>query len=343
LVKVGYSFSINREENSVKLKQKKIIAIITTIVILSTVFIYSYYSTQTQTQKGQEGTIVIDDQGYQTTLTSVPQRIISIAPSVTPTLYEIGVGDKVVGVTQYDNYPYNFSAWFEAGNMTCVGGFSTPNMEAIASLQPDLIFSTNINDEYISNMRELGYKVIVTDPASIEGIYQTIFLIGKATGAEDNAIGLVNTLRGEISDIQATIAVASIAEKPTVYYEVYYYTSGIRSAGSTSWINDVITTAGGINIFANEIDEYPRTSSEVVVQRNPSVILLPTNMGTGTPFYGSVNDVKARPGWSTIDAVKNDRIYVIAEDVFNEPGLKVADQVKAVASSLYPELFNSTS
>ena len=199
----------------------------------------------------------------------------------------------MVGVTEYDNYPYNFTAWFEAGNMTNVGGFSTPNMETIASLQPDLIFASNVNNDAISNMRELGYKVVVTDPNSIEGIYNTISLVGKVTGAQDNATALVNTIRGEISGIQAKIAAANITEKPTVYYEVWYDTSGLMSAGSTSWINDVITTAGGINIFANETDMYPSTSSEVVVQRDPSVILLPTNMGTGTPSYGSVADVKA--------------------------------------------------
>jgi iron complex transport system substrate-binding protein len=324
------------------LKQKKILAIVATIVVLSVVFIYAYYSTQTPTQTGQEGITVVDDEGYQTTLFAVPQRIISLAPSVTPILYEIGVGDKVVGVTQYDDYPYNFTAWFEAGNMTCVGGFSTPNLEAIASLQPDLIFSTNINDPYIPNMRGLGFKVVVTGPTSIEGIYQTIELIGKATGAENNATVLVNTLRNQIEDVKAIIAAANITEKPTVYYEIWYDSSGIRSAGSTSWINDVIATAGGINIFANETEEYPSTSSEVIVQKNPSVILLPTNMGTGTPFYGSVDDVKARPGWNTIAAVKNNRIYVIDQDIFNEPGCRIADQVRAVAASLYPQLFNST-
>jgi iron complex transport system substrate-binding protein len=317
-------------------------AIVTAIVVLSVVFIYVYYSTQTPAQSGQEGVTVVDDEGYQTTLVAVPQRIISLAPSVTPILYQIGVGDKVVGVTQYDDYPYNFTAWFEAGNMTCVGGFSTPNLEAIASLQPDLIFSTNINDPYIPNMRDLGFKVVVTGPTSIEGIYQTIALIGKATGAENNATALVNTLRNQIEDVKAVIAAANITEKPTVYYEIWYDSSGIMSAGSTSWINDVITTAGGINIFANETEEWPSTSSEVIVQKNPSVILLPTNMGTGTPFYGSVDDVKARPGWTTIAAVKNNRIYVIDQNIFNQPGSRVADQVKAVAASLYPQLFNST-
>lgn len=329
-----------REGNKVK---KKIVATLT-ITIIVVVLAASFYSFsgKSPTQSGQQAISVVDDEGYQTTFTALPQRIISLAPSVTPILYEIGVGDKVVGVTQYDDYPYNFSAWFEAGNMTCVGGFSTPNMEAIASLKPDIIFSTDINDEKIPGMRALGYKVVVTKPSSINGIYQTIALIGKATGAEDNATVLVNRLSSEITGIKATLAAANITQKPTVYYEIWYDSSGSRTAGSSSWINDVITAAGGINIFANETQEYPSTSSEVILQKNPDVILLPTNMGTGEPFYGSVDDVKARPGWNMMDAVKNNRIYIIDEDIFNEPGCKIADQVRAVAASLYPELFNST-
>ncbi|MCW3996821.1 MAG: cobalamin-binding protein [Candidatus Bathyarchaeota archaeon] len=323
--------------------QKNIIIVtVVIIVVVLAALTYGYYSASNPASHKQESITVVDDQGYQTTLTGIPQRIVSLAPSVTPILFELGVGDKVVGVTKYDDYPYNFSAWFEAGNMTCVGGFSTPNMEAIASLNPDLIFSTNINDASIPNMRELGYKVIVVGPTSIEGIYRTIALIGKATGTEDRATQIVQTLNSQISDIEARIAAANITQKPTVYYEVWCDASGIMSAGSGSWINDVISRAGGINIFANESQEYLTTSSEVIVQRNPSVILLPTNMGTGTPFYGSVEDVKARPGWSAIDAVKNNRIYIIDQDLFNEPGCRVADQVRAVAASLYPQLFNST-
>jgi iron complex transport system substrate-binding protein len=322
---------------------KKISVLVIIAVIIVAAFVYVYYSTNTSASQTQGGITLTDDEGYQTTLTAVPQRIISLAPSVTPILYQIGVGDKIVGLTEYDDYPYNFSAWYEAGNMTCVGGFSTPNMEAIASVHPDVIFTTNINDQYLPNMRDLGYKVIVVGPKSIEGIYSTITLIGKATGAEANAATLVGSLRSQISDITATIAAANIAEKPKVYYEVWYDSSGVMAAGGGSWINDVITTAGGINVFANETAEFPSSSSEVVVTENPTVILLPTNMGMGTPSYGSIADVKGRPGWSAIDAVKNNRIYIIDETIFNQPGSRVADQVKAVAESLYPNLFPSTS
>ncbi len=189
----------------------------------------------------------------------------------------------------------------------------------------------------------MGLKVIVVGPTSIQGIYDTIGMIGKSTGAEDNSTALVSNLQTEINNVQTTIANANIAEKPTVYYEVWYDSSGMMSAGSGSWINDVITTAGGINIFTDIDQEYPRTSSEVIIDRNPNVILLPTNMGMGTPFYGSVQEVRDRPGWNTIDAIAHDRIYVIDQNLFNQPNNRVAEQVKAVAECLYPQLFSSSS
>jgi iron complex transport system substrate-binding protein len=320
----------------------KLIAIIAIIVIVSAALIGVYYANQPSSQN-QTGTItVVDDQGTQTTLDVVPKKIVSLAPSITPILFELGVGDKVVGVTSYDDYPYNFTAWFEAGNMTCIGGFSTPNLETIATLQPDVIFTTDVNEDTIPGMRELGYKVIVLNAGSVEGVYNDIALVGNATGTASKAAEVISDLRSEISSVQATIEAGGITDKPTVYYEVYFSDSGIMTAGSATWLNDIFTLAGGTNLFAYQAQEFPYTSSEVIVQRNPTVIILPTNMGTGTPSYGSVEEVKARAGWNSIDAIKNDRLYVIDQGVMSEPGVLIAEQVQAVAECLYPQLFNST-
>jgi iron complex transport system substrate-binding protein len=166
-------------------------------------------------------------------------------------------------------------------------------------------------------------------------------MVGKATGAQTKAASVIANITSTISNIQAKIAAANITTKLKVYYEVW--SDPLMSAGSTTWINDVINKAGGVNIFANETQQYPTVASETIVSLNPDVILLPTNMGTGTPFYGTVQDVKSTPGWNTISAVKNDRVYVIDQDVFAEPGPRVADQVYDVAQCLYPQLFNSTS
>lgn len=335
-------------------------AIITIVSLLSSVFIYLNYSSQIQDLKSQNSDLqaqinslqntstnqtatqnitLVDDEGYVTTLSSVPQTIVSLAPSATQICFAIGVGDKVVGVTNYDNYPYNFSAWIAAGNMTDVGLYGTPNMEAIATLNPGLIISDTQNDASIPNMRSLGYKVIVLNPTTVTGVEQDIALVGRATGAEVQATALVNNMTTTLNNISAKIAAANVTA-PTVYYEVW--NDPLMSAGSGSWITDAIAKAGGMNIFANESVAYPTISSETVVELNPNVILLPSGSG-GMAFYGSVAQVEARPGWNTISAVQNNRVYVINQDLFAEPGPRIVTLVQDIAACLYPQLFNSTS
>jgi iron complex transport system substrate-binding protein len=332
----------DKQKGERKMKKKLAIIAVALIAILSASSVYALYTLQNNTQQTQGTIIITDSEGYTTNLTAVPNRIISIAPSITPILYEIGVGNKVVGLTDYDDSPYNFTAWFAAGNMTSVGGFSTPSMERIVALQSDIIFTTDINDAMLPNMRNLGLKVVVFNPKNIDDIYQTIRSIGKATGAEANATALVNRLTDKINSIEATINAANIAKKPTVYYEVWASNDGYMTIGSETWMNDVITKAGGVNILGNVTQQYPTTSSEVLITDNPDVILLPTGMG-GAPTYGSVANVIDRPGWNTINAVKNNRVYVLDQDLLNEPGIRVADQVQAIAQCLYPNLFPSNS
>jgi iron complex transport system substrate-binding protein len=314
-----------------------IAAVIIIVLIVSGAFIYSNYNPGSN-NTGTQNLSVIDDEGYATNFTSVPQRIISLAPSNTQIAFAIGLGNKVVGVTDYDHTPYNFTAWIVAGNMTSVGGFSTPNKETIASLNPDLILATPINDPDVVTLRNLGYNVLVINPNDVSGVFNDISMVGKAAGATQNATSLVGTLTSQINAIEAKIAAANLP-KPKVYYEVW--TPPLMSAGGTSFINDVISKAGGINIFENETQQYPTVSSEIIVQKNPDVILLPTDMAnTGeAPFYGTVNDVKARPGWSSISAIQNNRIIIVNGDLFAEAGPRIADQIAAAAKAFYPDLF----
>jgi iron complex transport system substrate-binding protein len=314
------------------------LAAIVTIVIVLSAAIYINYTPAASPSSTYS---VTDDEGYTTEFTAVPQRIISLAPSNTQILFAIGVGDKVVGVTDYCSYPYDFSAWVAAGNMTSIGGFSTPNKETIASLNPDLIVASTINAADVVTLRNMGYKVIVLDPEDVDSVLNGITIVGKAAGAEEGASEVVNAIHHKINEIEAKISAANLP-KPTVYYEVWY--PPLMSAGSTSFINDVIAHAGGINIFANETDQYPTISSESVVYANPTVILLPTEMANSgeAPFYGSVDQVKARPGWDTISAVQNNRIVVVDGTLFAEASPRIAEQIDAAAHALYPELFNST-
>jgi iron complex transport system substrate-binding protein len=315
-----------------------IATVIIIVIIASSVFLYANYKTSGQTNS-QKTISLVDDEGYTTNITGPAQRIVSLAPSCTQIVFAIGEGSKVVGVTTYDDYPYNFSAWAAAGNMTIDGGYSTPNMEVIASLRPDLILTDSINDASLPSMRSLGYNVVVLEPTTISGICHDIELVGTATGAESAANAVAANITNTVNSIAAKIA--TLKEAPVkVLYEVW--TPPLTVAGGPTWITDVISKAGGVNIFADQTQPYPTVASETAVSLDPYAIFLPTQMGQA-PFYGSVAQVEATPGWNTISAVQNNRVYIIDGDLFAEAGPRVAQCVYAVAADLYPQLFNSTS
>jgi iron complex transport system substrate-binding protein len=329
----------SEKESTLNPKYIIIAAVVAIVLIVSAAFGYIYYQGQATNSAIEALHNLVDDQGYVTSLAAFPNRIISLAPSSTEILFALGLGDKVVAVTNYDNYPYNFSAWIAAGNMTSVGAFEEPNIEVIASLDPDLILATGgVQKETVDTLRNLGYKVLVFDPANIAGVFKNIEVVGNATGKSAEATSLVNNLN---SRIEAVInKVATTTSKPKVYYEVWYDTTSLWSAGSKAWQNELIEKAGGINIFADQPLDYFQSSAEAVVSRNPDVIVLPASgMGEQTPFWGSIAEVKARPAWNSISAVQNDRIYQIDSDVIQRAGPRVADAIEALAQFFHPELF----
>jgi iron complex transport system substrate-binding protein len=262
-----------------------------------------------------------------------------MAPSTTEIVFALGLDEKVVGVDSYSDYPYDFSAWIAAGNMTSVGDFSGPNMEAIASLEPDLILATGgIQAEAVGTLRDLGYKVLVLNPSSIEGILENIKLVGNATGKTTEAQTLINNINSRIDAV--VNKVANAASKPKVYYETWYDPTSLWTAGGKAWQSELIEKAGGVNIFADQPLDYFQSSAEAVIERNPDVILLPQQgMGKGEPFWGSLDDVKARPGWSSISAVQNNRLVTVDSNTIARAGPRVVDILEDLAKAFHPELF----
>jgi iron complex transport system substrate-binding protein len=319
------------------LNTKYLIAAVAVIVLIaSAAFIYIYYQGQTSGSGIEALHNLVDDHGYVTSLTAYADRIVSVAPSATEILFAIGAGDKVVAVTRYDNYPYNFSAWIAAGNMTSVGEFTTPNLEVITSLNPDLILASGgVQQESVDTLRELGYKVLVLDPTSVDGILKDIELVGNATGKSAEATALVNNITNRINAVANKVANAT---KPKVYYEVYYDATASWTIGSKAWQNELIEKAGGTNIFGDQQTDYYQYQSEALIARNPDVIVLPAE-GMGTGQQASLDAVKARPGWDTTNAVKNDRIYQINSDIIERAGPRVADAIEQLAEFFHPELF----
>jgi iron complex transport system substrate-binding protein len=313
-----------------------IAAVVIGVLIVSAAFVYVYYQGMAVSENLQG---LMDDHGYTTSLTTYPNKIVSLAPSCTEILFALGLDDKVVAVTKFCDYPYNFTAWIEAGNMTSVGDFKNPNMEVIASLDPDLILATaGVQGETVDTMRDLGYNVLVLDPANISGVFKDIELVGRATGKNAEASSLVTNLSNRINAV--VNKVANAASKPKVYYEVWYDPTSLWSAGAKAWQNELIEKAGGVNIFADQQIDYFQSSAEAVIDRNPDVIVLPAGgMGTGPAFWGSFDEVKARPAWNMISAVQNNRLCEIDQNLLGRAGPRVADAVEALAKFIHPELF----
>ncbi|MFB0537997.1 MAG: ABC transporter substrate-binding protein [Anaerolineae bacterium] len=268
---------------------------------------------------------ITDDLGTEVTIEAEPQRIVSMAPNHTEILYALGLGDKVVGVTEYCNYPP------EAQEKPKVGGFSNIDLEQVVGLNPDLVLGTSIHAQSVGPaLAERGLKVVLINPETVDDVLEKIVLVGRVAGREEAATTLADELRGHI---EATMAKVQKAEhKPRVYWEL---SNDLYTAGPGSFIDDLITRSGGINIAADAKEQWPQLNLEVLILADPEVIVLADH-----PYGETVEGVKARPGWADISAVKNHRIVEILDDnLVSRPGPRMAEALEFVAKALHPELF----
>ncbi len=270
---------------------------------------------------------IVDDYGYIVNLTSTPNRIISLAPSNTEILFAVGAGDQVVGVTDYCDYPYNFTAWIEAGNMTSIGNYWHPAIEPIVALNPDLILASgSASDEAAAKLRNLGYNVLVLDAKNLNGVLNDLYIVGKATGHSDEAAALVSSYRERIDTIAANVANATTT--PKLYYETW--SDPLMSAGPNTFVSDLFSIAGGANIFDDAASEWPVVSSDSVITKNPDIIISYDDPGFAT-----------RAGWSSINAIKNNQIYAMPSSIFSRPGPRLVDALEDLAQIIHPEIFGT--
>ena len=246
------------------------------------------------------------------------QAIVTLSPAAAEILYAIGAGDQIVAVSEFTDYPA------EAAAKPVVGGFDgkTLSIETIVSFKPDLVYlSEGMHNLLIEPLDSYGIKWYLSNPTSITAIEKEIIDLGELTGHQDEAAQVVAQMAEKMSSSNG-----GSSKTTTVYYEVW--NAPFMSAGSSSFINDVIASAGGTNIFVDLEDAYPMVSEEAIIARAPDVILLPMNNGV------TAADVKNRAGWESIPAVMNDRIYVIDDNLYSRPAPRIADVVTDLAELL---------
>jgi iron complex transport system substrate-binding protein len=268
-----------------------------------------------------------DNIDREVTLKSEPERVVSLLPSNTEILFAVGAGEQVVGVTSYCNYPE------EATTREQVGGITSKslNVESIVALEPDLVLASGSQSEIIPILEESGLTVIVLEPATFDDIFANIELVGQVTGHTHEATALVNELRQRVETVVATVSAADT--QPTVFYEVWH--DPLMTGGPNTFIGQLITMAGGKSIFADVEEDWPQVSTEVVVERNPAVILGPDSHGDElTP-----EKITTRAGWENIAAVQNGQIYLLNGDAVSRPGPRLVDMLEETARDLHPDLF----
>jgi iron complex transport system substrate-binding protein len=176
---------------------------------------------------------------------------------------------------------------------------------------------------------------LVIESATLIELYTSISLVAELTGVTGAGEALIATMQWRIGAVEEQVASVPEAERIRVYYEVY--SDPLMSAGKQTFINEIITLAGGINIFADIDESYPQISAEVVAERQPQVILYPDYHGTADLVLESMVD---RPGWSSIPAVEEGKVYAASDDAFARPGPRVVEAVEEAARLFYPHLFN---
>ncbi|MEW5960875.1 MAG: cobalamin-binding protein, partial [Chloroflexota bacterium] len=272
---------------------------------------------------------VSDDLDRRVTLTAKPERIISLLPSNTEILFAVGAGEQVIGVTSYCNYPP------EAATRRQIGGITVQSIsvETIIAMEPDLILSTQAQAEIIDTLTGTGLTVIALQPRTLDDIYANIELVGRITGHPDKAAALVTGLRRRAEAVEAAVAAVPQRERLDVFYEVWH--DPLMTTGPNTFIGQIITLAGGDNIFADVAEDWPQVSSEVVVTRNPAVILGPDSHGDAL----TGDSIARRPGWAGLEAVQTGRIYLLDGDAVSRPGPRLIDMLEEIARDLYPDRF----
>jgi iron complex transport system substrate-binding protein len=266
----------------------------------------------------------VDEVGQKVEWNTPPQRIISLAPSVTEILFAIGLGERIVGVSSYCNYPP------QALSKEKVGGYTNPSLEKIIALKPHLVIGTADGElkPFVRKMKEMGISVYITNPQSVADVLTTIQNIGEVTSAQTAAEEVVAAMKKKIQNVKEKVQGRSRVRVLNVLAHDPLITSG-----RGTFVDDLISLAGGFNIAGQTREKHPRFSMEEVIARDPEVILL-SSMTSQDPLTGQLQ-WWAR--WKEISAVRLGRIYVLDADLIHRPSPRIADGLEEMAKVIHPE------
>lgn len=310
---------------------KKLLSIILTVVMIIAIVLTGCSTKKAETvpevKKETNITIyplkVTDGFNREVTIDKEPERIVSLAPNVTETIYALGKGDQLVGRTDFCDYPE------EAGKIQSVGTITDPSVEKIIDLKPDVVIASNLSKkETVKKLEDLKLKVVVLyGEESFDGTYKTINSIGEVVNAKDKAETIVKDMKTKVSAIADKV---KNAQKPTVYYVVGYGQSGDFTAGKGTFIGQMLEMAGGVNA-ADDTDGW-NYSLEKLTSKNPDLMIC-------SKFYDAKKGIETSAGYKDLKAVKENKLFEIDENLISRQGPRLAEGLEALAKIIHLELF----
>ncbi|MGG7621730.1 ABC transporter substrate-binding protein [Bacillus coreaensis] len=283
-----------------------------------------------QTEKAAFPVTIKDALDNEVVIEEEPTSIISLIPSNTEIIYELGLGDKVVGLTTNDTYPE------ETAEVEKVGDFNV-DIEKVIALNPDLVLahesSAASSEAGFQQMRDAGITVfIVNDAVNFEDVYDTIGIIGQLTGTTEEAEALTADMKAKIEEIKEKAA--TVTEKKKVYIEISP-APDIYSVGKNTFMDVMLQTINAENA-TGDLEGWPSIDQESILERNPDVIIATYNY-----IEDPVGQLMAREGWADVSAIKNKQVVDVNPDLVNRPGPRVVEGVEELAKAVYPEVFNN--
>ncbi|HWO55559.1 ABC transporter substrate-binding protein [Paenibacillus sp. FSL M7-1455] len=289
----------------------------------------SQQQTQTDSLKTTYPLTLQDATGESFTFNEAPKKIVSVSPAETEALFAIGLGNVIVGVSDFDDYPE------EAKSKPKMGGIMKPNEEAIIAAQPDIVFTgISMSEEAVKKMRGLGIKIFKTDPKTVDDVIQNIETYGKITDHQAEAQKVVDQMKAEENKVVEAVKSLSGDKKKKVYIE---FSPG-WTVGKGEFMDELINLAGGINVAA-DTQGWNEISEEKIIKDNPDVILYAKSVVDDKTKKGLGDIIKGRSGWDQITAVKNGAVIGLDDNLLSRPGPRVTQGLQEVAKAIYPELF----
>ncbi len=286
-------------------------------------------ATSTENVHTVDGSVSISDRlDRRVQLATPPKRVISLSPAITELLFAIGAGPQLVGATKHCNYPPEATEIARVG----AGTLESISRETILSLNPDLVLCKwDVHAPLVESLERLGVPVVAVGADSLEQLFDEITLLGLVMGQRTEANALTESMQNRLERLKSVADLIPEDEQVSVFYEVW--NDPLMSAGPSSFIGELLKLAGMRNIFDDTTERYPKVSAEVVVYRNPDVILAPSTHATQV----NIEAVLARQGWGDIRAVHEQKVFLIDGDQVSRCGPRLLDALEQMIRTVYPD------